>query len=182
MLQFTVSVFAGREDEAGLCWTQSPASSTTVLNSDLQRHHWHQKGFKNPHDNTNNCPVLPASALAGRCCSPGRSHLPPPWDSLLRKGTAKTYLHAGLLFPRHSSALPDVHSVKEGSVLDPAVGYILSASLALGRPSVGLALLLPLYGRCITCSAAPSDQPGERGKEEGEEKGGRKKLKGASSS
>lgn len=177
-----VSVFAGREDETGLCWTQSPASSTTVLNSDLQRHHWHQKGFKNPHDNTNNCPVLPASALAGRCCSPGGSHLPPPWDSLLRKGTAKTYLHAGLLFPRHSSALPDVHSVKEGSVLDPAVGYILSASLALGRPSVGLALLLPLYGRCITCSAAPSDQPGERGKEEGEEKGGRKKLKGASSS
>lgn len=169
-LPLAVSVFAGTETEAGLCQIPSPTLSTTVLNSDGAK-----KALKIPTDNSNNCPIPPACTAAGHGAGP--SHLPPPWDTLLEKETRETYLHAGLLCPRCCSALPDVRSVEVGSVLDHAVGYILSASLALGRPSVGLALLLPLYGRCITCSAAPSYPPGERGKEEGEEKGGRKKIK-----
>lgn len=161
--------------EAGLCQIPSPTLSTTVLNSAGTK-----KTLKIPTDNSNNCPIPPACTAAGHGAGP--SHLPPPWDTLREGETRGTYLHAGLLCPRRGSALPDVRSVEVGSVLDHAVGYILSASLALGRPSVGLALLLPLYGRCITCSAAPSYPPGERGKEEGEEKGGRKKkLKGSSS-
>lgn len=168
-----VSVFAGTEAEAGLCHIPFSTLSTTVLNSAGTK-----KALRIPTDNTKKCPIPAACTVAGHGAGP--SHLPPPRDALWEKETRGTYLHAGLLCPRCGSALPDVRSVEVGSVLDHAVGYILSASLALGRPSVGLALLLPLYGRCITCSAAPSYPPGEREKE-GEEKGGRKKLKGSSS-
>lgn len=138
-LPLMVPVFAGTQAEAGLCQIPSPALSTSVLNSAGTK-----KTLKIPTENSNSCPIPPACTAAGHGAGP--SHLPPPRDTLREEETRGTYLHAGLLCPRRGSSLPDVRSVEVGSVLDHAVGYILSASLALGRPSVGLALLLPLYG------------------------------------
>lgn len=89
-------------------------------------------------------PCLNLPALQLHCRVNGPSHLPPP--SRDPGGCCRDSPAPGLL-SQHGCAPPDVRAVKVGSVSDRAVGYILSASLALGRPSVGLALLLPLYGR-----------------------------------
>lgn len=168
-LALMVPVFAATEAEAGLGQIPSATLSTTVLNSTGTKN-----ALKIPSDSSNSCPIPPActAPAQSRSLAPSPSLGPPRGEG----GEGDSPARRAPL-PRCGSALPDVRSVEVGSVLDHALGYILSASLALGRPSVGLALLLPLYGRCITCSAAPSYPPGERGKEEGEEKEGRKKIK-----
>lgn len=134
------------------------------------------KGDKPPQTALPESALLPAFQL--RCRLDGAAHLPPPsGDPGGRRGDSPA---PGLL-SQHGCAPPDVRAVKVGSVADRAVGYILSASLALGRPSVGLALLLPLYGRQHHMLRGSQLSAWRKGRRRWRgEKGGRK-LKGSSS-